>query len=92
LLTIEISARITCSAQTHASGTARLWLNDASANSRFGATIDESSTSFFLRDGSTLATSPGAGPKKTVDLPLNSKASCGGRPFVPFGAWTTTLP
>jgi hypothetical protein len=94
VLSITLSVRIACSVKTHKSGTARLWFNDERANSRFDATIDGSSNSFYLRDGFTLSNSAGGGPQKTIDVFVHSQTPCSGtgRPFKPFGTWSYTLP
>ena len=83
------------SGRTHATGTARLWFNDAQARSRFGVTIDGVSTDDFLRKDFVLASTQGIGPKITIDKLLNSKVACSavsGRTFTSFGKWSTTLP
>ena len=54
-LAIQLSVRRTCFGGGHASGTARLWFNDSQANSRFDATIDGTTSDFFLQDGFALA-------------------------------------
>jgi hypothetical protein len=92
-LEITLSVRRTCFGGGHNSGTPRLWFNDSQADSGFGATIDEDTTSaFFLRELFTLTTDPGTGPKQTIDVPVNSKVACPDRPFKPFGTWSMTLP
>src|SRR5262249_20855038 len=69
-LQITLKARRTCAGGGHASGTARLWFDDAQAASRFALTIVGVTKSFFLRSGAplALAVSPGPGPKKTIDV------------------------
>jgi len=91
-LSIAISARITCSGRTHTSGTARLWFNDAKADSGFDATLDGTNSDYFLLSGSALGSSPGPGPKNVVDKLLDSKAACPGRAFLPLGTWSVALP
>lgn len=91
-LRLELSARIACSGRTHTSGAARLWFNDAQANSRVGVTVDGLAKDYYLRSGAALAATPGSGPKTTVDVSLDSKSPCSARPFEPFGAWSITLP
>jgi hypothetical protein len=87
-LSIRLSVRIAVDVSGHRSGTARLWFNDAAANSRFGATIGGSTSDYFLRDGFTLG-SVGAGPKKTIDVFVDR--AVGGNPFKPFGTWNKTF-
>jgi hypothetical protein len=91
-LRLTLSVRRTCFDAGHNSGTPRLWFNDKQANSRFGTTIGDTTSEAFLRDGFTLATTPGPGPKRTIDVPVDIKASCPGRPFKAFGTWRITLP
>jgi len=95
VLSLKVFARITCSGRTHATGTARLWFNDAQARSRFGVTIDGVRTDDFLRKDFALGSTQGIGPKITIDKVLDSKIACsapGGRTFTSFGTWSTTLP
>lgn len=82
-LRLRLSVRV--AATGHRSGTARLWLNDAAANSRFNATIGGTTNSYFLRSGFALALTAGPGPKNTIDIFVD-RAS-GGNPFKPFGTW-----
>ena len=84
VLAIKLSARIAASSG-HNSGTARLWFNDAAANSNFAATIGGVATNYFLRSGPALTTSVGSGPKATADVTVSRS---GGNPFKPFGTWT----
>jgi hypothetical protein len=73
----------------HRSGTARLWFNDAAANSRFGATIGSMTSDYFLLNGFTLGAAAGPGPKKTIDVFVDRLV--GGNPFKPFGTWSKTF-
>jgi hypothetical protein len=91
-LSIKLYVRITCSGSTHSSGTARLWFNDAQANSAFGATIGGGTNNYYLLNGSALGTAPGPGPKSTIDVLVNSSQACPGRPFTAVGTWSITLP
>jgi hypothetical protein len=91
-LSIKVSARITCFGNSHNSGIARLWFNDAQATSRFDATLGGAAGGFFLSPGFALTNGAGIGPKSTVDVPLNKNVACPGRPFQPFGTWSITLP
>lgn len=84
-LSIRLSVRVAASSK-HRSGTARLWFNDAAANSRFNATIDAVTEDYFLVNGSALNTFAGAGPKQTRDVLVDR--AVGGNPFKAFGAWT----
>lgn len=87
-LSFKLSVRIAEGVAGHRSGTARLWFNDAEADSRLTATIDGTTGGFFLLDGFTLGTAPGPGPKQTIDVRVSR---AGGNPFVPFGTWTKTF-
>lgn len=86
-LSIKLLVRNACTASGKNSGSARLWLNDSAANSRFDATIGDPAA-YYIRDGFTLATTPGPGPRKTLDVAAGSKCS----PFKAFGSWSVTLP
>jgi hypothetical protein len=87
-LGFRLSVRI-AAASGHRSGTARLWYNDAQANSRFGITIAGTSYTLYLRSGSVLETTAGPGPKLTSDVTVDRLV--GGNPFKPFGTWTKTF-
>lgn len=91
-LSITLYVRNTCSGSTHNSGTARFWFNDAQANSAFGATIGGGTSNYYLRNGFALATTPGPGPKSTLEVLVNSAQPCPGRPFTTVGTWSVTLP
>jgi hypothetical protein len=91
-LSIKLSVRITCSGNTHTSGTARLWFNDGQAASGFGATIGGGTQNYYLLNGFALGTAAGPGPKSTIDVLVNSTQACPGRPFQTFGTWSITLP
>ena len=86
-LSFRLSVRVAASSG-HVSGTARLWYNDAAANSRFNATVNGSPTDYFLRDLFLLGTTTGPG-KITSDVLVNRNV--GGNPFKPFGTWTKTF-
>jgi hypothetical protein len=83
----RLSVRIAATSG-HVSGTARLWYNDAAANSRVNLTVDGVTTTYYLRDGFVLDTTTGPG-KKTSDVTVNRNQ--GGNPFKPFGTWTRTF-
>jgi hypothetical protein len=91
-LTITLSVRRTCTGGGHSSGIPRLWFNDSQADSRFGATIADTTSELFLRHGFGRASTPGSGPKKTIDVSIDNKAACPSRPFKPFGTWSLILP
>jgi hypothetical protein len=88
-LSIKLSVRIAVGVTGHRSGTARLWFNDAAANSRFGATIDGTPNDYFLLNGFAFGTATGPGPKKTIDVFVDR--AVGGNPFKPFGTWSKTF-
>jgi hypothetical protein len=89
---ITLSVRRTCFGGGHNAGTARLWFNDAQANSSLSASFEDGTSELFLRSGFALATSPGSGPKQTIDVNVDSKSPCPDRPFKPFGTWSLTFP
>jgi hypothetical protein len=89
-VSIRISVRI--GATGHRSGTARLWYNDAAANTRFSATFGESDE-YYLLGTPPLTLSKevaGPGPKKTIDVKVDR--AVGGNPFKPFGTWSVVVP
>jgi hypothetical protein len=98
-LAMTLSVRRTCSGGGHNSGTPRLWYNgqpidsgsQRDAGTRFGATIADTPSAFFLRDGFALSTTAGTA-KKFVDVPVDNKTPCPNRPFTLFGTWSLTLP
>jgi hypothetical protein len=85
-LSLRLSVRIAVGVPGHRSGTARLWFNDAAADSQFRATIGGTTNNYFLLDGSMLGTAAGPGPKKTIDVFVDR--AVGGNPFKPFGSWS----
>ena len=87
--TLSIKVSVRAGATGHRSGTARLWLNDQAADSRFGASIDGASVDLHLLDGFALGTSPGPGPKRTIDVFVDR--ATGGNPFKPLGIWNKTF-
>ena len=87
-LSIRLSVRVTA-VGGHRSGTARLWYNDAQANSRFDATIGGVNMNLYLLNGFVLGTSPGVGPKLTIDV-FSDRAK-NGNPWIPFGTWIKTF-
>jgi len=94
-LSIKLSARIACASKTHLSGAARFWYDDMQAASQFGATVDGVPVPYYIRSGSALGSTQGAGPKKSADVALNSKQSCTGTPgrsYTPIGTWSVELP
>ena len=82
---LRLSVRIATKVAGHRSGTARLWYNDAAANSRFDARIGTADVNLYLLDGFALSTVPGSGPKKTVDVFVDKAVN--GNPWKPFGSW-----
>jgi hypothetical protein len=92
VLKVKVSARITCTGPTHATAPSGY----GSTTRRRAATSTPRSTGwsedYFLRSGSVLGATQGAGPKTTIDVALNSKEKCGGRSLTDVGSWTITLP
>ncbi|MEK6284166.1 MAG: right-handed parallel beta-helix repeat-containing protein [Acidobacteriota bacterium] len=85
-LSFRLSVRIAVGVSGHRSGTARLWFNDVAANTRFAATIGCVTRDHFLLNGFALGATAGTGPKKTIDVFVDS--AIGGNPFKPFGTWS----
>jgi hypothetical protein len=78
-LSLELCARISCNAPGHASGTARLFYDDAVANSRLALTMDGTPKTFYLHAAAPqLSEAVGSG-RHTADVFLNS--AVGGCPF-----------
>jgi hypothetical protein len=84
-LNVTLLVRNACTGSGKNSGIARLWYNDAGANSRFIAEIG-TPTTIYLVNGFGLSLAPGSGPKKTADVAAGSKCS----PFKAFGTWSGT--
>jgi hypothetical protein len=58
-LSFRLSVRIAVGFTGHRNGTARLWYNDAEANSRVAVALDGLTRDFFLLDGSLWTSPPG---------------------------------
>jgi len=86
-LSFRLSVRV--AATGHRSGTARLWFNDAAANSSFTAIVDATTQSYFLLGGFSLGSTAGTGPRNTIDVLVDRAVS--GNPFKPFGTWNKTF-
>jgi uncharacterized repeat protein (TIGR01451 family) len=89
-VSVTIWVRVACQSG-HASGTARLWWNDAQANSK----VNESPGfgDLYLAGTNTLSPSAGSGPKKTSDV-LVKKSGCPNQPdgnWKTFGTWTADI-
>jgi hypothetical protein len=85
-LGVRLSVRIATGVSGHRSGTARLWFNDAAANSRWEMVVNGATRTLYLTSGSTLRAAAGTGPKSTVDVFVDRLV--GGNAFKPFGTWT----
>jgi len=98
-LAFEAFARQTCATSDYSSGTVRLWYGgppvDSKANpdagSRVEVIVDTVTDEYFLREGRVLSADPGSG-RTFVDVSLDSKVACPGRPFTSFGTWRILLP
>jgi alpha-tubulin suppressor-like RCC1 family protein len=88
-LAIRVSVRIATGVGGHTSGTARLWLGDATANSRLDAVVNGVARTFYLTNGSALSLTPGTGPRTTIDVFVDRASA--GNPFKPFGTWSTVF-
>ncbi len=86
-LKIEISVRNACVGSQSNGGIARMWYNDAQANTGFGVSIDNIAASYYLLSNSVLSTNVGIGPKLPSDVTVGSP--CG--QFQSFGTWLVTL-
>jgi hypothetical protein len=87
-LALRVSVRV--AATGHRSGTARLWFNDASANSNVGATVGSQAGPLYLVTASSTALilqkTLGSGPRRFVDVFVDR--ATGGNPFKPLGTWS----
>ena len=83
---IRVLVRNACSGSGKNSGRARLWYDDAEANSRAEITLQNPMT-YYLRGGLILSPTIGAGPTLTLDVAAGAKCSA----FKPFGTWSTTV-
>ena len=96
-LLLRISVRRTCSGTSHAAGTTTLWFNGQpidvgsarDAGSRFDATIAGVSRTEFLRPSFSLSTTAGSS-RVSIETLVKTDVPCPGRPFTPFGMWSTT--
>jgi hypothetical protein len=91
-MSIDVSVRNSCIGTSHNSGTARLWFNDAAANSRVNE--PNAPTMYLVAPGMSLnlSSSVGTGPKKTRDAFVGARdLTCNG-PFTSFGTWSGTVP
>lgn len=91
-MSIDVSVRNSCIGSSHNSGTARLWFNDAQANSRVNE--PNAPTMYLVAPGISLnlSSSVGTGPKKTRDVFVGARdLTCNG-PFASFGTWSGTVP
>src|SRR5438445_8235741 len=82
-LKIRVSARRTCFNEGHNSGTATLWYNGKAidtgaardAGSRFDASINGSSSDYYLRTGLALSTTAGAS-RTSIGKLVDSRVPC----------------
>jgi hypothetical protein len=86
---LKIKLWVRAGATGHVSSFARLWYNDAAANSRFDATIDGNTNTYYLLDGFVTGTAAGPGSQKTIDAFVHRNQN--GNAFKPFGTWVKTF-
>ena len=79
VLAFRLSVRNACA------DAARLWYDDAAANSRFRTTIGGSTADSFLRAGGAWSAAQGTGPKQQSDAGGTAQCSA----FQPFGTWSS---
>ena len=89
VLGVRISARIAEGVAGHRSGTARLWYNDASANSRAELFVNGALRTYYLTSGFGLSTTPGLGARATADVTVDRLAN--GNAFKTLGSWLLTF-
>jgi hypothetical protein len=83
-LMLHLAVRISATSDRK-SATARLWFNDAAANSRVALTLWGETRDYFLRDGFTLAPAAGRGPRRSIDVRAYQGT------FATFRTWTMKL-
>ena len=86
ILAVRLSVRIAVGVAGHSSGTARLWYGDPVATSAMTALVNGAIQTYYLAANFNLTDTPGAGPRKYVDVLVNK--AVGGNPFKLFGTWT----
>lgn len=86
---LKIKLWVRAGATGHVSGFARLWYNDAAANTRFDATVDGNTNTYYLLDGFVLGAAAGPGPKKTIDVFVHRNQN--GNAYKVFGTWVKTF-
>jgi uncharacterized repeat protein (TIGR03803 family) len=84
-LSVRLSVRVAADSR-HRSGTARLWFNDASANTGLETAIGGAPANYYLWDGFKLGTAVGSGPKKALDIFVDRTKD--GNAFKAFGTWS----
>jgi hypothetical protein len=82
---LRLSVRIATKVAGHRSGTARLWYNDAAADSRFDFRLGTVDQYYYLWNNFILVQSPGSGPKKTADVFVDKLRD--GNAWKPLGKW-----
>ena len=87
-LSIRLSVRVAANSR-HRSGTARLWFNDAGANTHLKTVSGEAAANYYLLDGFTLGTGVGIGPRKTRDVLVDRARD--GNAFKAFGTWSLVV-
>jgi hypothetical protein len=92
-ISFTVTVRIACGVAGHASGTARLWYNDAQANSRLTLVLNGSPTTYYLGSGNppVMTTTVGPGPKLAADVFADSKTACPDRAYNGIGSWSATI-
>jgi len=98
-LKMRLSVRNACSASPHNSGTVRLWYGGSpidsgkkrGAGTRFDARVRGADNDYFVRSGFNLGVTPDSS-RQFVDVFVDNRVECPGRPFQPFGTWSILLP
>jgi N-acetylneuraminic acid mutarotase len=86
VLNIKVYARNACSGSLLNSGTATLFYNASSVDSKFGATINSTVFTYHLLDGFVLGSSSGSS-QKSISVAAGTRCSA----YKLFGTWSTTL-
>jgi hypothetical protein len=83
-LMLHLAVRVSATSDRK-SATARLWFNDAAVSSRVALTLWGETSDYFLRDGFTLSSVAGRGPKRSIDVEAYQGT------FATFRTWTMKL-
>ena len=89
---LTLHVRVSCGSG-HVSGTARLWYDDAAANSRLELTKGGAATTYYLHALTPqLSETLSVGPRQSADKFLNSAQPCPARSYALIKSFSMTVP